>query len=104
MNTMELSNRNQGNVFNLRRKNAVITLLLTVVMLMMAMFLLPQAHAATNPSGIPKKGDKYTGSARATAAWDLNGSRNAGAVLELTSGKLKDHKKSVTAWCIDRSK
>lgn len=102
MNTMELSN--QGNVFNLRRKNAVITLLLTVVMLMMAMFLLPQVHAATNPSGIPKKGDKYTGSARATDAWDLNGSRNAGAVLELTSGKLKDHKKSVTAWCIDRSK
>ena len=89
---------------NYNCKKIVHILIMTVILIIAGMGMAIQsANAATNPSGIPKKGDKYTGTATATKGWDLNGNRNAGAILK-NNGKFGGHVKTTKAYCIDRQK
>lgn len=89
---------------NYNCKRIVHILIMTVILIIAGMGMAIQAaNAATNPSGIPKKGDKYTGTATATKGWDLNGNRNAGAILK-NDGKFGGHVKTTKAYCIDRQK
>ena len=89
---------------NYNCKKIVHILIMTVILIIAGMGMAIQAaNAATNPSGIPKKGDKYTGTATATKGWELNGNRNAGAILK-NDGKFGGHVKTTKAYCIDRQK
>lgn len=89
---------------NYNCKKIVHILIMTVILIIAGMGMAIQAaNAATNPSGIPKKGDKYTGTATATKGWDLNGNRNAGAILK-NNGKFGGHVKTTKTYCIDRQK
>ena len=93
------------NLSNFKNKRIVHILIMTVILIIAGMGMAIQAaNAATNPSGIPKKGDKYIGKATVKDGWDKNwAGRRAGGKME-NEGTFGKHVKHVTAYCIDPEK